>query len=131
VTLIRELRRLEQAVERVVSQIALRAADGLADQADCLELEQQVLRGFVDMEHAVHRLARRALPRRHDRHVLRSEREVVGDADAGDARSEQRLVGDAFHRVSVHEDPRPVGAKGFPEVGTRHQHGARPTCFNN
>ena len=88
-------RRLKNAVQRVMREIALRAAAFLADEPHRLELVEQIGRALVDMQHAVDDLARRALPRRHQRLVLRLVREIVGDADAGNAGRQQRLVGDA------------------------------------
>ena len=102
-------RRLVDAVECIVSEIALRASGRPANQADSLKLIKQVLRGLVDVEHPVDRFSGCALPRCHDRQVLLAQRKVVGDAHGGDARREQRLVGDARHAASVHEHPRLVG----------------------
>ena len=70
VTIVGQPGRLEDAVQRVMRQIALRAAGRPADQTDRLELVEQIRRILVDVEHAVDGLARRALARRHDRHVL-------------------------------------------------------------
>src|SRR3546814_1924591 len=77
-----QLGRLEQSVEGVMRQIALRAAGSLADQTHRLEFVEQVLRGFVDVQHPVDRLAGCVLTGGHDRDVLLTQREVVCDANA-------------------------------------------------
>ncbi|MGC8030583.1 hypothetical protein ACP3WD_25395, partial [Salmonella enterica] len=61
------VRRLEDAVERVMRQLALRAPDFPADEADGFELGQQILAGLVDVQHAVDGLAGRMLARQHQR----------------------------------------------------------------
>jgi hypothetical protein len=89
VTIVRQPRRLIDAVQGIVREIALSASRRLADQAHGLELEEQVLRGLVDVQHPVDGLAGRALPCRHDRHVLLAKSEIVGHPHAGDAGREQ------------------------------------------
>ena len=97
--LVRALRRLEDAVEGVVGEIALRAAGRLAHEPHRLELVKQVGGGLVDVEHAVDNLARGALAGRHQGQMLRLLGEIVGDAHRIDARPQQRLVGHALHAV--------------------------------
>ena len=97
------LGRLEDAVEGVVREVADGAARFLADEPHGLELVEEVGRALVEVEHAVHGFARRALAGRHQGRMLGLQREVVGYADAGDPRREQRLVGDALDLPSVDE----------------------------
>jgi hypothetical protein len=122
VTIIGQLGRLEEAVQRVVRQVALRAARRPADRTYCLQLVEQVGRILVDVQHAVDGLARRALSRRHDRHVFPPVSEVVGHADTGHAGVEERFVRHALDGVAVHEHPRLVGAQRIAIVGGCHQH---------
>jgi hypothetical protein len=86
VTIVRQLCRLIDAIERIVREVTLSASRRLAYQAHSLELEEQILRGLVDVQHPVDGLPGCALPRRHDRNVLLPESEIVGDPHAGDAR---------------------------------------------
>ncbi len=100
VRVVAAFRRLQDPVQRVMREIALRAARFLADEPHRLELVEKIGRALVDMQHAVDGLARRTLPRQHQRLVLGAMREIIGDADAGNARREQRLVGDALDTLA-------------------------------
>ena len=67
-------------VQRVVREVALRAAGLLAQQAHRFELVQQVAGGLVDVQHAVH--VRPLVPSaQHQRRELGHVGVVVGDAD--------------------------------------------------
>ena len=118
--------RLKDAVQRVVGEVALRAARHPAHQPHRFELVQEVLRRLVDVQHAVDGLAGRALAGGHDGRVLGRVGELVGDADRVDAGREQGLVGDALDPATIHEHPRLVGAQGVPVAGSIHQHGRLP-----
>ena len=119
-------RRLKNAVQRVMREITLRAAAFLADEPHRLELIEKIGRALVDMQHAVDDLAGRALPRHHQRLVLRLVREIVGDADAGNAGRQQRLVGDAVDASAIDEDARRVAAQRLAVIGGIHEHGRGP-----
>ena len=57
--------RLENTVQRIMRQITLGAAGLAAHEPHSLELAQEIVRRFVDVQHAVDGLAARALSRRH------------------------------------------------------------------
>jgi hypothetical protein len=116
-------RRLQDSVQRIMREIALRTAAFLADESHRLELVEEIHRALVDMLHAVDNFARRRLPRGHQRLVLWAMREIVGNADAGNAGREQRLVGDALDFAPVDEDPRRIAAQRLAVIGGIHQHG--------
>jgi len=115
--------RLINAVQRIVREIALRAARRLADEAHGFEFGEKIGGVLADMNHAIDGLARCRLRRRHQLSMRLDMREVVGDADARDARREQRLVGDAVDLPSFDEDARAICPQRFPIIGGVHQHG--------
>lgn len=118
------LGRLMERVERIMGEIALRAARGFADEPHRFQFREKIGRGLADMRHAVDGLAGRALPGGHQQTVFGRMSEVIGDADGVDAGSEQRLVGDARNRCSVNEHARPIGAQRLAIIGGGHQHGS-------
>jgi hypothetical protein len=122
------MRGLEDAVERVVCQVALRAPGLLADDPHRLQLVQQVARVAVDVQQPVDRRAGAGLGRGHQPGQLRAAREVVGDADRRDAGRQARLVGHALHVLPVEEHARAQGAKGVAVLGGRHEHEALQPC---
>ena len=119
-------RRLGQRAERVVGEVALCAAGLLAQDANGLELVEQVGAALVDVKHPVHGLAARRLHRAHDRRELVAQGEVVGQADGVDSRLQRRRVDDAFDARAVDEDARRVTAQRFTVVGRVHQHDVFP-----
>jgi len=95
-------RRLPRRVERIVRQVALRAAGLLTHEAHQLELREQVVRGTVDVEKPADGLAGRLLHRERQGRGIGAMRHVVRHRDRVDARGEQRLVRDAIDPTPVH-----------------------------
>ncbi len=115
--------RLIDRVQRIVGQIALRAADLAAHQADRLQLVDQVLRRPADVQHPVDVLAGGVLLGKHERAVILLQRIVVGHADGVDAGPEPRLVGDALDPVAVTEDARRIAPERLAVFPGCHEHG--------
>ena len=116
------LRRLIGRVEAIVREVALRAPRLATHQAHRLELEQQVLRSLIDVQHPVDGLAGRPLPRRHQRRAFRLERKIVGYARGPDARRQLRRVRDTVDPAPIDEHPRPITAQAVAVVRSGHQH---------
>jgi hypothetical protein len=85
---------LGQPVQRVVCQVALRAAGLLAQQTHGLELVEQVACRVVDMQHAVDHMAAAGLGGQCDGCELRVAREVIGVGQCVDTGCERGFVGD-------------------------------------
>jgi hypothetical protein len=117
------LRRLEAGIERIVVEIALRAAAAAAQQPHRLELVEQVGRACVDRQHARHRAAA-ASARFQQRRVVGIPGKIIAHTDRGDAGGEPRVVGDAFDRMPVDEHPRRIAAQRPAIIGGRHEHGS-------
>ncbi len=115
--------RLVERAERVVREIALRAAGLLAEHANGLELVQQVAAARVDVQHPVHGLAAARLHRAHQRRQLVAQRVVVADAERVDAGLQRRRIGDAVDPLAVDEHARLVAAQRFLVVRRAHEHG--------
>src|SRR5689334_5935976 len=98
--------RLEEGVEGVVRQVALRAARLATDEAHRFQLAEQVARALIDVQHPVDGLARCRLPGRHERRVLRAERKVVCNAGRRNPGLKLRLIGYAFDAPAVEKDAR-------------------------
>jgi hypothetical protein len=49
--------------------------------------------------------------------------EIIGDADAGNARREQGLVGDTADPAAINEDARLIAAQRLAIIGGVHEHG--------
>jgi hypothetical protein len=112
---------LAEGVERVVRQVALRAAGLLAQHTHRLELVEQVAGGFVDVQHARHAAAAAGLERRHQRRQRGVAREVVADAERGDAGLQRGLVGHRFDAAAIDVDQRPQAAQRLAVVGGGHR----------
>ena len=97
------LGRLIEAVEGIVHQIALRTAAFPAHQPHRFKLAQQVVRGAVDLCHAVHGAPGFFFDGQHQRRQFGIGGHVVGHADGVDARQQRRLVGDAVDASPVDE----------------------------
>ena len=124
-------RHLADGVERVVRQVALRAARLLAHEPHGLELVQQVARARVDVHHAVHALAAGVLHRRHERRGLRLERVVVGERDGVDARLQLRIVGHRLDAAAVDEHARRQPPQRLAVVIAGHQGGGGGRCVHS
>jgi hypothetical protein len=95
---------LADGVQRVVRQVALRAAGFLAHQAHGFELVEQVAAAHVDVAQPVHHLAAGVLHGRHQPGVFRLERVVVGQGDGVEAGLEGALIGHAGHAPAIDKD---------------------------
>jgi hypothetical protein len=78
------------------------------------------------VQHAVDRLAARALHCQHQWRKLFAMGEVVGHAEGVDAGPQGGRVGDAGDAFTVDEDARLVTAQGFRVFGGSHWHGRIP-----
>ncbi len=114
---------LADGIERVVRQVALRAAGLLAHQAHGFELVEQVAAAHVDVAQPVHHLAAAVLQGRHQAGVFRLERVVVGEGDGVEAGLEGAFVSHAGHAPAIHKHGGAVAAQGFAVVRARHQAG--------
>ena len=114
--------RLEQSIERVVREIALRAAGLATHQAHRFQLVQQVGARLVDVRKRFTVLP--VVPWRAviSSAVLIPAGEVVGDPDRREARRECRLVRHAVDRSAIDEHARSVAPKRLPVVCGGHQH---------
>jgi hypothetical protein len=110
-------RRLEERVEGIVREIALGAAAMFAQEADRLELVEQVGARLADMHHAIDGLAARPLARQHQDPVLGGKSEIIGEPDRGDAGGKRRRVDHRFDRLSVDEDARLVATQRLAIFG--------------
>jgi hypothetical protein len=109
---------LMDRVQRVVRQIALRAAGLLTQDAHRLELVQQVAGRFVDVQHAIDGPAAAACTAVISGDFPGIEREIVGDCQGVDSRLQR-----AGHRRPRFDQPdrrrRPSGRTGAATRGTR------------
>ena len=95
---------LQDAIEGIVRQVALSAAGFLAEHADRFQLVQQVTGRFVDVQHAIDRLAGSRLLRQHQRCKGRVVRKVVGHCQGVDARLKRRCVSNRGDRLTIDID---------------------------
>jgi hypothetical protein len=114
---------LGQPVQRVVGQVALRAAGLLAQQAHRLEFVEQVAGRLVDVQHAVDHLAAAGLGGECHGCELRVAREVIGVGQRVDAGCERGLVGDRLDAAAIDVDGRPQTTQRFAVIGAAHQRG--------
>ena len=90
--LIDPMGRLQETIERIAGEIALRASRLLTNQPHRFQLVQQVRTRVRESNHAVDRVAARLTVGSHDRRELLAERIVVGESDRIHARTEQFVV---------------------------------------
>jgi len=115
---------LRDAVERIVAQVALRAAGFLAQHPHHFELVEQVARRLVHLQHAIDNTVAARLRGQRQAFHLRPQSEVVGEGQRVHAGAQRRLVGHALHPPAVHIDDGVQAAKRFAIRLAGHQRGA-------
>jgi hypothetical protein len=107
---------LADGVQRVVREVALRAAGLLANQAHGFELVEQVAAAHVDVRQPVDEPATGVLHGSHQTGVFRLERVVVGEGDRVDAGLKCAFVGHAEHPPAIDKHGGVVAAQRFTVV---------------
>jgi len=114
---------LVQRVQRIMRQIALRAAGFTADQAHGFQLGQQIIPAAIHMQHAIGQAPAAFLRRRHQPGVFSAMCEIIGHANGIDAGREQGLIRHTRHLAAIDENARLQRPERFPVISGSHQHG--------
>jgi hypothetical protein len=117
----------EQRVQRVATEVALRAAGLLAHPPHGFELVQQIGGAVGQRDHPVHRRIEPGQPGLHHRRQIRRKGHVIGPGDSSHSRRQLRRIGDGADAATVDEDGRPQSSQRFTISLGGHQHGGLRT----
>ena len=111
-----------QRIQRVMRQIALRAAGFTANQAHRFKLRQQIIAAVIHMQHAIDEPPAAFLRGRHQPGIFGAMREIIGYTNGIDAWRQQGLIRDTRHLTAIHENARLQRPERFPIISGSHQH---------
>ena len=97
---------LMQRIQRIMRQIALRAAGFTANQAHGFQLGQQIITAVIHMQHAIDVPPAALLRGCHQPGIFCALREIIGHTNGIDAGRQQGFIRHTRHLAAIDENAR-------------------------